>query len=66
MMRTLYSCGGISFERIENSFTFHGPPDDVEKLFFYFENVASRVKSSKVRAVGLTGYLAGEASDVYY
>lgn len=57
-------CGGFqdsSSEQIGNSFGFCGPPDDVKKFFLYLENVPIRGKSYDDLAVGLIGYIAGEA-----
>ena len=38
----------------------------VEKFFFYFENVATRMKKPEEQAVGLLGSLVGDSFDFYY
>ena len=45
---------------------FDGSSGNVEKFFFYFENVATRGKTPEERAVLLLGFLFGDAFDFYY
>lgn len=51
---------------MSNFLVFRGSLDNVEKVFFYFQNIATRGKSSADLAVKLIGYFSGEAFSLYY
>ena len=66
MTSTWYSRGGPSSSDSTNSFVFDFGSGSVYKFFFYFENVATRGKSTEDRAMDLFGHLVGEGFDFYY
>lgn len=60
-----YYCRGPPSEQVNTPLVFYETPDDV-RSFFYFENVATRGRSSEDRAVGFAGHLASKAFHFYY